>query len=103
MFCKLVGDAVLFGDGWLFPTNVKDGKTQECIRLYRGHIPFDEHVAVLTLPEYRAAKVPIGLDQAFFPINPSSDTAHFFTLFFVFMVVLHVVLLFLFPLAKGPQ
>src|SRR5207302_9479443 len=52
MFCQFVGYAVLFRDGWLFPTNVKDGKTQECMRLNRGHIPFDDHFAVLTLPEY---------------------------------------------------
>src|SRR5258708_30325843 len=67
MFCKLVGYTVLFRDGWLFPANVKNGKTQECMRLKCGHIPFDDHVAVLTFPEYRTAKLPIALDMELRP------------------------------------
>src|SRR5260370_193442 len=35
MFCKLVGYAVLFLDGWLFPRNVKNGTTCETLQVHR--------------------------------------------------------------------
>lgn len=62
LFCQLVGNALFFCDGWFLAANVKDGKAQEGIRLTCGHLPFDDHVAVLIFPKDRAPKVPLGLD-----------------------------------------